>query len=143
MRTPSIVLWKRSTFAIGLGWLLWGALFFDYPDWDVGLSLLMASFTYMTADWAVITMMQRRFTQWPLAIVSAWWCVDGSYWLYWTLVRPEVMIREGQWATSLCLYLLCGFIWQIDPAHVLRRLRPMTARIRATLQACLSSMRRP
>ena len=33
------------------------------------------------------------------------------YWAYWSVVRPEVMIREGQWLASLCLYALCGVIW--------------------------------
>lgn len=34
--------WKLGTFILGLSWLFWGALTFDYPDWDVKLSLLMA-----------------------------------------------------------------------------------------------------
>jgi hypothetical protein len=50
MSMPTQVQWKNGTFAIGLGWLLWGALFLDYPDWDIGLSLLMAASTYVTAD---------------------------------------------------------------------------------------------
>lgn len=120
---PSAVLWKNITFAIGLGWLLWGALFFDYPDWDVGLSLLMAGSTYLTADRVVAAFMERRFALWPLALIATWWCVDGSYWLYWSLVQPEVMIRDGQWPMSLCLYLLCGFIWRLDPVEIYRHLR--------------------
>jgi uncharacterized membrane protein len=37
--------------------------------------------------------------------------VDGVYWAYWSVVRQEAMIREGQWLASLCLYALCGIIW--------------------------------
>src|SRR5690606_20922093 len=107
-RIPSKTCWKNGTFAVGLGWLLWGAVFFGYPDWDVGLSLLMAGSTWLTADRVVDAITGKRWSRWPLAIVASWWCVDGSYWLYWSIVRPEVMIREGQWLTSLCLYLLCG-----------------------------------
>jgi len=103
---------KPVTFAVGLGWLLWGAAFFGYPDWDYGVSLLMAISTYLSAEWVVGTVMDRQYKLWPAAAVLAWWCVDGSYWAYWSLVRPEVMIREGQWAMSLCLFLLCGFIWR-------------------------------
>lgn len=116
-------MWKNITFAAGLAWLLWGALFFDYPDWDVPLSVLMAGSTYLTADWFVRVFKQRRYAMWPLAVFAAWWCVDGSYWLYWSLVNPTVMIREGQWAMSLCLYLLCGFIWTASPARILEALR--------------------
>jgi hypothetical protein len=124
---------KILTFAIGLTWLLWGALFFDYPDWDIGVSLVMAASTYLTAEWVVGAVMERRYKHWPAAAALAWWAVDGSYWLYWSLVRPEVMIREGQWAMSLCLFLLCGFIWRagrgLDRA-ALPRLRTSLRRLR-------------
>ena len=103
---------KPATFAVGLGWLLWGAAFFGYPDWDFGVSVVMAVSTYLCAEWVVGTLMDRRYKLWPAAALAAWWCVDGSYWAYWSLVRPEVMIREGQWPMSLCLFLLCGFIWR-------------------------------
>jgi len=104
---------QNMTFAIGLSWLIWGALFFEYPDWDIGLSVLMASSTYLTADRVIMSIKQRQYAMWPISAIAAWWCVDGSYWLYWSLVRPEVMIREGQWLMSLCLYLLCGIIWSV------------------------------
>jgi hypothetical protein len=105
---------KPITFTIGLAWLLWGALTFGYPDWDVKLSLLMACSTYLCADWVWSALRHRRYVRWPLAALATWWCVDGSYWLYWSLVDPSVMIREGQWAMSLCLFLLCGAFWSID-----------------------------
>lgn len=114
--------WKPATFAIGLAWLLWGAAYLDYPDWDYGLSLLMAGSTYLSAQWAVSVWMERRYRHWPAAALLAWWCVDGSYWLYWSLFNPAVMIREGQWPMSLCLFLLCGFIWRLDPLAVWGRL---------------------
>lgn len=102
---------KLLTFLAGLGWLLYGALFFDYPDWDVGVSLLMAGSTYLCAAWCWRAWVQLQWRLWPAAFLAAWWCVDGSYWAYWSLVNPAVMIREGQWAMSLCLFLLCGFVW--------------------------------
>jgi len=117
---------KNLTFAIGLGWLIYGALFFDYQDWDIGVSLVMAFSTYYFADkvWndiglfyrilklqpprEILYLMVPVFT--PL-VLATWWCVDGSYWVYWSIVNPSVMIREGQWPMSLCLFLLCGAIW--------------------------------
>ena len=115
---PLSVLWKPATFALGLAWLLWGAAFWDYPDWDAGVYLLMAGSTYLCAGWSVRVLMERRYRLWPVAALLGWWCVDGSYWLYWSLVRPEVMIRDGQWPMSLCLFLLCGFIWRRHPGTV-------------------------
>lgn len=105
------VLLKGLSFLVGLGLLLYGALFLDYPDWDIGISLVMAFTTLATAEWAASVVWERRWRMLPLAAFCAWLSVDGVYWAYWSLVRPEVMIREGQWLASLCLYLLCGVIW--------------------------------
>lgn len=110
---------KLATFVIGLGALLYGALFLDYPDWDVGVSLVMSLTTLATAEWSAAALWERRWRWLPLAAFWTWLSVDGVYWAYWSLVRPEVMIREGQWPTSLCLYALCGVIWY--------RLVPMVA----------------
>lgn len=104
---------KPITFAIGLTWLLYGAHYFNYPDWDYGVSLSMAIPTYFCAEWVVSQFMEKQYRHWPTAIVATWWCVDGSYWVYWSLVDPTVMIREGQWPMSLCLFLLCGFLWRV------------------------------
>lgn len=108
---------KPITFAIGLAWLLLGAHYFNYPDWDYGVSLSMAIPTYFCAEWVVSQFMDKQYRHWPVAIVATWWCVDGSYWVYWALVDPTVMIREGQWPMSLCLFLLCGFIWRAIRHH--------------------------
>lgn len=103
--------WKNSTFLIGLAWLIYGALFFDYPDWDIPLSLLMAGCTYLSADRFILAIKQKD----PLGILlwsfMAWAAIDGSYWLYWSITDTSVMIREGQWPMSACLYLLCGMFW--------------------------------
>ena len=105
-------LWlKLGSFAIGLGLLLYGALFLDYLDWDVGVSLVMALTTLATAEWSASVLWQRRWRWLPLAALWTWLSVDGVYWAYWSFVRPAAMIREGQWLASLCLYALCGVIW--------------------------------
>ena len=107
-------LWlKLGSFAIGLGLLLYGALFLDYLDWDIGVSLVMAFTTLATAEWSASVLWQRRWRwRWlPLAALWSWLSVDGVYWAFWSFVRPAAMIREGQWLASLCLYALCGVIW--------------------------------
>jgi hypothetical protein len=115
-------MWKNATFLVGFAWLVWGSYALDYPDWTVGVSVVMAGSTYLTADWVIRVIKARRYVLWPLAALFAWWCVDGSYWAYWSFLNPSVMIREGQWAMSLCLYLLCGIIWTADPRPTLRYL---------------------
>ena len=102
---------KAITFVIGLGALLAGAFLLDYPDWDVGISLVMAFTTLATAEWVASVIWQRRWGWMPLAAFWTWLSVDGVYWAYWSVFRPEAMIREGQWLASLCLYALCGIIW--------------------------------
>lgn len=115
MTNPTEPVWKNVYFAIGLVWLIYGALHFDYPDWDIRLSLLMAGSTYLTADRFVDAIRKkdpRGVLRW---LPGVWWSIDGSYWLYWSLVDPSVMIRAYQWPMSTCLYLLCGILWTSAP----------------------------
>ena len=102
---------KAVSFVIGFGCLLAGALLLDFPDWDVGVSVVMAFTTLASAEWSTSVIWQHRWKWMPLALFWTWLSVDGVYWAYWRAVRPEVMIREGQWLASLCLYALCGVIW--------------------------------
>jgi hypothetical protein len=102
---------KLASFAIGLALLLLGAHYLDFPDWDFGICFVMAFTTFATAEWSTMVIWQRKWVLMPLAVFWAWLSVDGVYWAYWSYVRPEVMIREGQWLASLCLYALCGVIW--------------------------------
>lgn len=119
--------WKNSTFLVGLFGLILGALYLDYPDWDIRVSILMALSTYLTADKFILAIKQKSYSKVALLTLGAWWSIDGVYWLYWSLVDTTVMIREGQWSASLCLYLLCGLVWvSFDPErlpkdHYLRR----------------------
>ena len=106
---------KNLTLAIGLGWLLYGALFFNLTDWDVGVSLVMAFCTYFTAEYVVSVIRRRIYKEWLKAAFLTWFSVQGSYAGYWLLVgQPERMV-EGQCVTSLCLFLLCGIIWSFLP----------------------------
>lgn len=102
---------KLLTFLAGLGVLLVGAVWLDYPDWDIGVSFVMAFATLLSAEWVTKVIWKGQWRWMPLAAFWTWLSVDGVYWAYWSIARPQVMIREGQWLTSLCLYALCGVIW--------------------------------
>jgi hypothetical protein len=107
--------WKLATLAIGLGLLLVGADYYHVPDWDYAISFVMAILTYLTAPWVARTLMARRWRMLPLGLFWYWLSVDGSYWLYWSLVNPEALVmREANFYASSCLYFLCGFIWLHD-----------------------------
>lgn len=107
----SPTVWKNFTFLVGLSWLIYGAMYFEYPDWDIPISLLMSLSTYLTADHFIRAIKTKSYSKIALFSFGAWWSIDGVYWLYWSLVEKTAMIREGQWAMSACLYLLCGFVW--------------------------------
>jgi len=117
-------MWKLGTWLAGLLILMAGAATGDFPDWDYGVSIWMALWTLLTAEWVVSVLMELDYRWWPIAVFWTWWAVDGSYWAYWSLVNPGVMIREGQWPTSLCLFLLCGFLCERGREFFERSLAP-------------------
>ena len=105
--------WKLATFAIGLALMIVGSFLSPAPDWDIPVSLIMCGFTYLTAGWSMHVLVERRWRDWPLMLLFTWWCVDGSYALYWGLIDPQVlgMMREANWPASLSLYGMCGLVW--------------------------------
>lgn len=102
--------WKLATFSIGMAWLVWGAYYYQYADWDLGVSIVMGVLTYFLAPVSVRIVWERNWIQLPLAIFFGWLCVDGSY-VAWHALAGNEMLREDQWQTSLCLFLICGFLW--------------------------------
>ena len=105
--------WKLFTFLVGTGLLIAGSFFYQAPDWDVPVSIIMATFTYLTAGWSMRVILERRWRHWPVMLFYAWFCVDGSYALYWSIVDPEALafMRSANAPASLCLYLACGLVW--------------------------------
>ena len=106
-------MFKNFTFLIGLSWLIYGALTYGYPDWDVGVSLVMALATYFTADKVVLAIRNLEWRRWPLMLFYTWFAVDGTYLIYWTIKDRVILLqmRDSQWPFSLCLFLLLGVIW--------------------------------
>jgi len=113
MRRP----WKLATFALGMSWLLYGAVNFGISDWDIGISLLMGGLTYVCAPWSTRTILhavRHRPGHWLLwvggAFAVAWFVVDGDYYIYHTIAGNQMFRRENLFASS-ALYFLAGFIW--------------------------------
>jgi len=105
--------WKLCTLAIGIALLIAGSFYYEAPDWDVPISLIMAAFAYLTAPWSLRVIVERRWRQWPAMLFATWFTVDGCYWLYWRYKDPVAleMMRDANLLASLVLYWTCGLVW--------------------------------
>ena len=104
--------WKLVSLAIGIGLLIAGAFYYEFPDWDVPISLIMAALAYLTAPWSMRVLLNRQWAKWPAMLLATWFTVDGSYWLYWRLVNPAALkCATPNFPASLSLYFICGVVW--------------------------------
>lgn len=127
--------WKLSSFAIGMLWLIYGALCYGICDWDVGVSLLMGGLTYLFAPWSVAAIyhaVRFRPKRWPVqiaaALVPAMFTVDWGYWLYHSAVG-NTMLRWENFKVSMALYFICGLLWWYRGS-----LRELVTEIRSIVQ---------
>ena len=98
--------WKLFSLAVGVALLIAGAFHYDFPDWDVPISLIMAMLTYLTAGWSMRVILERQWKNWPAMLFATWFTVDGSYWLYWRFMNPAALdLRDVYFPASLSLYL--------------------------------------
>ena len=105
--------WKLCTLALGVMLLIVGSFYYEAPDWDIPISLIMAGLSYLTAAWSLRVIMERRWAQWPAMLFATWFTVDGCYWLYWHFKNPVALelMREANFLASLSLYGMCGVVW--------------------------------
>lgn len=105
--------WKLGTLAIGIGLLIFGSFYYDAPDWDIPISLIMAILAYLTAPWSLRIVLERRWHLWPVMLFATWFSVDGCYAVYWHFKNPAALelMREANFPASLSLYGMCGIVW--------------------------------
>ena len=105
--------WKLATLAVGISILIWGSFYYQAPDWDIPISLIMALFAYLTASWSMHVIVERKWRQFPLMMFFSWWTVDGCYALYWYFEDPVALdyMRSVNAPASLSLYWMCGLVW--------------------------------
>jgi hypothetical protein len=105
--------WKLASLAIGIALLIAGSHYYPAPDWDVSISLIMATLAYLFAPWSLRVLVERRWRQLPAALLATWFTVDGCYWLYWHFKNPAAldMMRDANFLASLVLYGMCGLVW--------------------------------
>jgi hypothetical protein len=107
--------WNICTFFVGIALLIAGSFYYDAPDWDIPISLIMAAFSYLTAKWSLNVLVKRKWREFPLMLFFTWWTVDGCYALYWYFKNPVALelMREANWPASLALYWACGMVWSM------------------------------
>lgn len=105
--------WKLITFTIGIILLIVGAFYYNTFDWDVGISVIMGTLTYITAPWVIYIIKSRRWSLFPIAFLAYWVTVDGSYMVYNVCLGHLVgaNLRSANFFASSLLYLLCGLLW--------------------------------
>lgn len=105
--------WNIATLSIGVALLVAGSFWYEAPDWDIPISLIMAGFSYLTAAWSLKVLVKRDWKNFPLMLFFTWWTVDGCYALYWHFQNPVALelMREANWPASLSLYWACGLVW--------------------------------
>ncbi len=69
--------WKLVTLLLGIGLLVLGSFYYEAPDWDIPISLIMAILAYLTAPWSIRVIVERRWRLWP-AMLFATWFYRGS-----------------------------------------------------------------
>lgn len=105
--------WKLVTLFLGISLLILGSSYYKAADWDIPISLIMATLTYFSAPWSLRVILERRWRLWPAMLVATWFTIDGSYWLYWHFRNPLALelMRKANFFASLALYGICGVIW--------------------------------
>jgi hypothetical protein len=104
--------WKVFSLGCGIALLIFGSFYYPTIDWDIPISLIMASLTYLSAPWALRVFLERQWLYWPVALFASWFSVDGCYWIYWSLTNPEALVmRSANFGASLALYGICGALW--------------------------------
>ena len=112
--------WKVVTLLIGLGLLVAGSFYYQFQDWDIGISLIMGVMAYVFAPWSVRALIARQWSKLPLILFFYWLTVDGVYVGYNELLG-HWYVREANFWASTTLYWLCGVIWM--PMGPIRKLR--------------------
>jgi hypothetical protein len=105
--------WKLLTLALGIALLIAGSFYYSAPDWDIPISLIMATFAYFAAPWSLRVIIGRVWRHWPAMLFMSWFTVDGCYAIYWHFKNPVAleMMRAANFPASLSLYAICGMIW--------------------------------
>ncbi len=99
--------------------LIIGSFIYKAPDWDIPISIFMATLTYFSASWSMHVLTERQWFKLPLMLFITWFCVDGCYAIYWYFKDPIALalMRDVNFLASLSLYGMCGLVWYYGGEH--------------------------
>ena len=112
---------RLASLVFGLGLLIAGSVFLPSMDWNVPLCFVMGIPAYVLAPWTFRQFWYLRWKWMPCALFAFWVSVDGTYSLYWWLLRgadflPQFRLANLEYCTPI--FALAGFIWNLDFSHV-------------------------
>lgn len=102
--------WKLIAFIGGLLVLIAGSRLTPAPDWDIPVSIIMATATYIFHPYALRF---KNFDEVMGSIAAMYLSVDGFYAIYWAIENPLVLqlMRSANAPASACLYLVAVLYW--------------------------------
>lgn len=104
--------WRLFTLYLGTATLYYGAG--QAPDWDVGISLLMAATTYLLMP--LFDQWIRQPRTWLPAFLAGDFAVNGVYSLYWGWKDPAALhMIWANYPASWALFLMCWVVWSLVP----------------------------
>jgi hypothetical protein len=104
--------WRLATLFVGLALLLVGAEYYHFPDWDVGISLLMALVSYGLMPRFQSALLQRDWLQAGLIVI---FCVDTTYTAYLQAMDMTLELRWVNFGASAGLFAACWVVWCVLP----------------------------
>ena len=115
--------WKLVTLTIAVGYYVWGAYYYRCPTWDVPVSLLMATLTYLFAPGTIksaLHLIQERPRHWIGGLfvcgLIIYFCASGSYELYnwWHLgIHPPPTYWVNLYYSTL-MFIAAGLLWKFE-----------------------------
>lgn len=109
--------WKLLSFYIGIFFLFMGAMSQYWADWDLGISIIMGTLTYIFAPGCIsffISSVRYKPNYWQLGVIIPciimYLIVDTSYVIYHTWAGNQ-MYRVANFLGSTILFIVCGFVW--------------------------------
>ena len=102
--------WKLGTLAIGMVFLLWGALTHYADDWTITNSIVMGFATYLAAPWSYWLWKRGDVPGIVASIAIGWAVIDPLYLLVNTLTGDPIY-REVNLLVSPFLYGPCAIVW--------------------------------
>ena len=130
-------LWRIATLIVGIALLILGIDYYDAPDWDLGVSLLMGTVIYLLMP-QFDKYVRGKHKNWLIAACIATVAVDTTYGLYWEWMQNSLASQLINYPASLSLFLMCWLVWCVIPEaslQFLRQRRGARQKVQPTTQA--------